>query len=65
MQQGNQRAKSNHHQKVLNENVSNPSKFLKAISSVFPTKTRKVVTTTYDKEERISVVNNFSTAVHI
>ena len=63
------RAKSNHHQKILNENVSNPSKFWKAISSVFPNKTRKVVTTTYDKEERISVVNNFSryfsTAVHI
>ena len=54
------RAKSNYHQDILKENITNPQKFWNAVKAIFPSKSRKISNISHDKKEQTSAVDKFS-----
>ena len=53
------KAKATYHRELINENLTNPKKFWKAIKAVFPTKS-KIVNTLSPKTDSKSAVEKFS-----
>ena len=53
------KAKSNHHKKVLNDNINKPKKFWSQIKSVFPGKSQSMANVSTDKRPSLNILSHF------
>ena len=57
------KAKSNHHKKVLNDNINKPKKFWSQIKSVFPGKSQSMANVSTDKRPSLNILSRFYNTV--
>ena len=53
------KAKSNHHKKVLNDNINKPKKFWSLIKNVFPGKSQSMANVSTDKRASLNILSRF------
>ena len=53
------KAKSNHHKKVLNDNINKPKKFWSQIKNVFPGKSQSMANVSTDKHASLNILSRF------
>ena len=53
------KTKSNHHKKVLNDNINKPNKFWSQIKNVFPGKSQSMANVSTDKRPSLNILSRF------
>ena len=53
------KVKSNHHKKMLNDNINKPKKFWSQIKSVFPGKSQSMANVSTDKRPSLNILSHF------
>ena len=53
------KVKSNHHKKVLNDNINKPKKFWSQIKNVFPGKSQSMANVLTDKRPSLNILSHF------
>ena len=53
------KTKSNHHKKVLNDNIIKPKKFWSQIKNVFPGKSQSIANVSTDKRSSLNILSRF------
>ena len=53
------KVKSNHHKKVLNDNINKPKKFWSLIKNVFPGKSQSMANVSTDKRASLNILSRF------